>query len=107
MRRVQAMDKKKKNGVAASSGGKDRLPSTDTPIKAKPAHIAASASASASAPEHNGDNAKASATPSSEKEKSSTPSKTTHALDDASKQGPQKKRRKVTHGTALTHYSYR
>lgn len=89
------MDKKKKNGVAANADGrKDRASSIDTPIKAKPAHIAASTSS-----DRNGDKAKASATPTSDKEKCSTPGKTTHTPDDANKQGPQKKRRKVTHGT--------
>lgn len=90
------MDKKKKNGLAATAEAKDRMPGADTPAKAKPAHIAAAAS------EHNGDKSRASATPSSDKEKGNTPSKTTHAPDDANKQGP-KKRRKVTHGTALTY----
>lgn len=91
----QVMDKKKKNGVAANADArKDRASSTDTPIKAKPAHIAASTSS-----DRNGDKSKASATPTSDKEKCSTPSKTTHTPDDANKQGPQKKRRKVTHGT--------
>lgn len=101
---TKVMDKKKRNGVAAKPEGKERAPlGTETPIKAKPVHVAASASASASASDHNGDKIKASATPTSDKDRCSTPSKATHAPDDANKQGPQKKRRKVTHGTALTY----
>lgn len=102
------MDEKKKNGVAATVSNSSALDSKDRsrsgadalPLKAKPLHIAA-----ASAPDHNsGNKSKASATPSSN-ENNNTPNKSAHTPEDASnKQGPQKKRRKVTHGTALTYF---
>lgn len=101
------MDKKKKNGAAATissttapdSRDRSRSGADALPLNSKPIPIAA-----ASGPEHNGSSkSKASAAPSSG-EKGNAPNKNAHTPEDASKPGPQKKRRKVTHGTALTYY---
>ncbi|KAF3765500.1 hypothetical protein M406DRAFT_329406 [Cryphonectria parasitica EP155] len=89
------MDKKKKNGAAGSSSteGKDKDrpsegdASTPRPVKATPLR-----------PSNNGERSKASATPGSDRDSSSTTTKAqTHTPDDTTRQGPQKKRRKVTH----------
>lgn len=95
-RREQVMDKeKKKNGGTGSSEDKDHTPQSESasPSKPKPAHIASGS----------GDNSdKSKAGTNSGSDKDNTPSKThAHTPDDATKQGPQKKRRKVTHGMAL------
>lgn len=96
------MDKKaKKNGGSGTSEDKDRADqrgsasASVSPSKSKPAHIAPGSA-------HNGDKSKAGTNSGSDKD--STPVKShPHTPDDAGKQGPQKKRRKVTHGTALSH----
>lgn len=100
------MDKKaKKNGggsgISDDKDGADQQASESasasvSPSKSKPAHIAPGSA-------HNGDKSKAGTNSGSDKD--STPVKShLHVQDDAGKQGPQKKRRKVTHGTAaLTH----
>lgn len=92
------MDKKKKHGATGSSEGKDHSTSQkNSASKPRPTHIAPTGSG------NNGNKFKASTNSSSDRD--NTPigtSKThAHAPDDAVKPGPQKKRRKVTHGTAL------
>lgn len=79
------MDKKKKNGANVSD---DQDTKSDRDSRPVPAHTASG----------DGDRARASTSASSDKDSSKAHS---HAPDDANKQGPQKKRRKVTHGTAL------
>lgn len=79
------MDKKKKNGVNVSDDqdSKSERDSRPTPTQAGSG---------------DGDRARTSTSASSDKDSSKAHS---HAPEDANKQGPQKKRRKVTHGTAL------
>lgn len=79
------MDRKKKNGANVSD---DQETKSDRDSRPVPAHTVSG----------DGDRARASTSASSDKDSSKAHS---HAPDDANKQGPQKKRRKVTHGTAL------
>lgn len=91
------MDKKKKHGANGGSEGKDGTaaeaessrprprPSQPTPLR----------------PSNNGNGSKASATPTGDQDNDTRTKTHSHTPDDANKPGPQKKRRKVTHGTAL------
>lgn len=79
------MDRKKKNGANVSD---DQDAKSDRDSRPVPAHTVSG----------DGDRARASTSASSDKDSSKAHS---HAPEDANKQGPQKKRRKVTHGTAL------
>lgn len=79
------MDRKKKNGANVSD---DQDTKSDRDSRPVPAHTVSG----------DGDRARASTSASSDKDSSKAHS---HAPEDANKQGPQKKRRKVTHGTAL------
>lgn len=81
------MDKKKKNGP---NGSEDQDHKFENDSKSRPAQTSPT----------NGDTTRASTGTSSDKESNKAHA---HAPDDANKQGPQKKRRKVTHGTALPH----
>lgn len=81
------MDRKKKNGANVSDDQDNTKSDRDS--RPVPAHTVSG----------DGDRARASTSASSDKDSSKAQS---HAPDDANKQGPQKKRRKVTHGTALS-----
>jgi hypothetical protein len=80
-----AMDKKKKNGANVSD---DHDGKSERDSRLVPTHTVSG----------DGDRARTSTSASSDKDSSKAHS---HAPEDANKQGPQKKRRKVTHGTAL------
>lgn len=112
------MDKKKKNGATTGSNeGKERKNSSNSPSsKSKPVSIAISSVA------NNGDKptkvraaSSTAAVPDGDKDARNSSSnddeKTqVHARDEATngngKSGPQKKRRKVTHGTALHFHTH-
>lgn len=79
------MDRKKKNGANVSDDHDGKSERDSRPV---PTHTVSG----------DGDRARASTSASSDKDSNKAHS---HAPDDANKQGPQKKRRKVTHGTAL------
>lgn len=79
------MDRKKKNGANVSD---DHDGKSERDSRPGPTHTVSG----------DGDRARASTSASSDKDSNKAHS---HAPDDANKQGPQKKRRKVTHGTAL------
>lgn len=80
------MDRKKKNGANVSG---DHDGKSDRDSRPVPTHTVSG----------DRDRARASTSASSDKDSNKAHS---HAPDDANKQGPQKKRRKVTHGTALS-----
>lgn len=105
------MDKKKKNGVIASiAADKDSAANKSaTPSKplSKQAHTKIAPGSASGNNSERSTKAKntGSANSSTDRDKTPTGKSNAHAPDDAgSKQGPQKKRRKVTHGTALTCY---
>lgn len=84
------MDRKKKNGANVSD---DQETKSDRDSRPVPAHTVSG----------DGDRARASTSASSDKDSSKAHS---HAPDDANKQGPQKKRRKVTHACVYCRRSH-
>lgn len=84
------MDRKKKNGANVSDDPETKSDRDSRPV---PAHTVSG----------DGDRARASTSASSDKDSSKAHS---HAPDDANKQGPQKKRRKVTHACVYCRRSH-
>ncbi|ROV97145.1 hypothetical protein VMCG_07449 [Cytospora schulzeri] len=83
------MDKKKKNGPNGSDE-QDRKAGNDS-SKSRPAQTGSASN----------DTPRASTSTTSDKDSSNKPHAHSHAPEDANKHGPQKKRRKVTHGTCI------